>query len=188
MRKDFYLFRHGETDYKREGRTQGCRIDVGLNDKGKAQALALAEKLCSVRLEKIFSSPLIRALQTAEAVDAYHHVGIEVIDDLREGCYGRIEGLTREEADALYPGMLDLWHGREMSDLRFEEGESRPEMAQRFHRAFEQMIAAPYRTVAVASHGGVMWAFLKTLGWHEEFIDNCSCYHLIYEDGRFWRE
>ena len=68
MRKDFYLFRHGETDYNKEHRWQGCGIDVSLNSRGIIQAQELASRLRECRIEHIYSSGLKRALQTAQMV------------------------------------------------------------------------------------------------------------------------
>ena len=65
MRKDFYIFRHGQTDYNKEHRWQGCGIDVDLNEEGLGQAERLAQKLEPYGLEHIYSSNLQRALHTA---------------------------------------------------------------------------------------------------------------------------
>ena len=68
MRKDFYIFRHGETDYNAQKRWQGQGIDIDLNKTGLKQAEDLAEKMQHLGLEIIYSSPLKRARQTAEFV------------------------------------------------------------------------------------------------------------------------
>ena len=54
MRKDFYIFRHGETEFNVQHRQQGSGIDMELTAKGKAQALVLAAKLKPYHLETIF--------------------------------------------------------------------------------------------------------------------------------------
>ena len=68
MRKDVYLFRHGQTDANKELRWQGCGINLSLNEEGRVQAFSVLEKLRNAGLECIFSSPLKRALETAEIV------------------------------------------------------------------------------------------------------------------------
>ena len=65
-RKDFYLFRHGETEYNRLGLRQGQGIDAGLNETGRLQAQKLAVYLEEKEIEVIYTSPLRRARQTAE--------------------------------------------------------------------------------------------------------------------------
>ena len=68
MRKDFYIFRHGETEFNLQHRQQGSGIDMELTAKGQEQAIALAQKLARCNLDVIFSSPLKRAVQTAQTV------------------------------------------------------------------------------------------------------------------------
>ena len=65
MRKDFYIFRHGQSSYNVEGRTQGQTNDSVLTDLGKEQALTVGERLKDKGVEIIVTSPLKRAMQTA---------------------------------------------------------------------------------------------------------------------------
>lgn len=58
MHKDFYIFRHGETDYNKEKRWQGCGIDIPLNQTGILQAQELAKHLEGKGIEHIYSSNL----------------------------------------------------------------------------------------------------------------------------------
>ena len=62
-----YVVRHGQTDWNLEGRFQG-RIDIPLNEKGKSQAKKTKEKLEGIKFDKVFSSPLKRALETAKII------------------------------------------------------------------------------------------------------------------------
>ena len=91
MKKNFYIFRHGETDFNVEKRWQGCSIDAKLNNKGIEQAHKLALKMQDIPLDIIYSSNLIRAKKTAEIVAEHKNVRVEYIDDLREANYGRSE-------------------------------------------------------------------------------------------------
>jgi probable phosphoglycerate mutase len=74
----FYFLRHGETYWNREGRTQG-QLDAKLNETGKAQAARAAEALKGEPIARIISSPLSRALDTAQAVAEV--LGLEVATD-----------------------------------------------------------------------------------------------------------
>lgn len=65
MKKDLYIFRHGETDYNLEHRWQGCGLDAVLNENGEEQARKLAEKVLSLGMTVLYCSPLVRAVQTA---------------------------------------------------------------------------------------------------------------------------
>ncbi len=62
-RKDFYLFRHGETEYNRLGLRQGQGIDAGLNETGRLQAQKLAVYLEEKEIEVIYTSPLRQRLR-----------------------------------------------------------------------------------------------------------------------------
>jgi probable phosphomutase (TIGR03848 family) len=64
----FLLIRHGENDYVKQGRLAGRLPGVHLNEKGRLQARALAEKLTGAPVKAIYSSPLERAIETAEPI------------------------------------------------------------------------------------------------------------------------
>ena len=102
MGRNIYIFRHGETDYNAEKRAQGW-IDIPLNDNGKKQAVLLAQKLADIKIDCIYSSPLLRALSTAEIVANKRQIKIIVNDGLKERYFGAFEGriihLTDEPAD-----------------------------------------------------------------------------------------
>lgn len=111
--KDFYIFRHGETDCNREGRWQGCGIDMDLNDTGRRQAEELSKRLAPLNLQVICSSPLKRALQTARIVAGLNNIPIEIIPDLREGCFGEAEGLLKTEIERRWPDIFTAWYAPE---------------------------------------------------------------------------
>ena len=67
MKQDFYIFRHGQTDYNVEKRVQSF-LDIPLNSNGIAQAQALAKNLSNVQFDCIYSSTLSRAFDTAKIV------------------------------------------------------------------------------------------------------------------------
>lgn len=89
-----YIVRHGQTEMNNRKALQG-RSDVPLNETGIAQARAAAEKLTGIRFDRVYTSPLIRAIQTAKIIVPYVE---PVMDDrLIEMDYGPYEGcdLTR---------------------------------------------------------------------------------------------
>src|SRR4030042_6073367 len=77
----FLLVRHGENDYVKARRLAGRLPGVHLNDKGRKQALQLAEKLAHAPVKAVYSSPLERAVETAQPIASV--LGLEVI--LRPG-------------------------------------------------------------------------------------------------------
>lgn len=184
MHKDFYIFRHGETDYNKEGRWQGCGVNFPLNEAGMLQAEALAEKMQGIKLDVIYSSPLERALQTAQIVADRQKAEVKILPELTEGCLGKCEGMLKEEVAAKYPGIWQEWYGDNLvMSTRWPGGESKLEIQQRMFKGFDKMLAAPEKTIGVASHSGSMRYFLLAFGYGPHKMPNTSLFHLIYHDG-----
>src|SRR5215210_3099803 len=91
-----YLARHGESDWNAENRFQG-HSDRPLTSRGREQAVALAGVLEGTRVDAIYTSPLRRALETAEIVAGRIAVGMSAIEALREVDVGGWAGLSRAE-------------------------------------------------------------------------------------------
>ena len=116
-----YLIRHAENDYLGKEKLAGWLPGVHLNDRGAAQAEALAEKLAGIRFQAIYASPLERAMETAEPIA--HRQGLQVIPRpaLGEVRYGRWQGQTLKvlRRRKLWPIVV---HSPSLA--RFPEGES----------------------------------------------------------------
>src|SRR5258706_9371961 len=104
----FVLVRHGEASGNREMRYLGA-TDAPLTERGQAQARQLAGALALYRPVALYTSPLLRARQTAEAVAAV--LGLVVVADqrLREEDFGAWENRTRAEGQAADPQRLAAW-------------------------------------------------------------------------------
>ena len=102
---NWYLVRHGETDWNKTGRTQG-HLDVPLNATGRRQAELLAKGLDGVEFAGIYSSDLARTYESAQLITAGRDLEIATDPDLREFAYGTWEGLTMAEIEARHPGAL----------------------------------------------------------------------------------
>ncbi|MBI5318086.1 histidine phosphatase family protein [Bradyrhizobium sp.] len=89
--RSFICLRHGATDWNRQGLFQG-RTDNPLNDDGIAQAHAAAEKLRAVELTHVVSSPLLRAVQTAEIIAGLASRTVTLDHGLIELDFGSFEG------------------------------------------------------------------------------------------------
>ena len=155
-----FLFRHGETDWNREGRVQG-HTDVPLNGTGIDQAEALVERLRPHRLEAIVSSDLARARTTAKIVaDA---LGIPLMTDrgLRETKVGAAEGLLWSEAKARFgEGLTERWYRDD--DIAFPGGETGLATRRRGLEALRRFASAhSYRRIGVATHGAMVRQLMK---------------------------
>lgn len=102
---DLWLVRHGETEWSQTRRHTG-RTDIPLTAHGEQQAAAVAPRLAEVDFALVLSSPLQRALRTAELAGFAGR--IETDDDLVEVDYGEYEGITTAEIRASRPDW-DLW-------------------------------------------------------------------------------
>jgi broad specificity phosphatase PhoE len=116
-----YLARHGETEWTVSGRHTG-RTDVPLTPKGEEQARTLGAELAGVHADRVLSSPMSRALETARLAGFGDRV--EVTDLLREFDYGEYEGLTSAAIRQARPGW-DLFRDG------CPGGETAPEVAKR---------------------------------------------------------
>lgn len=92
-----YFVRHGQTDWNKIGKMQG-HIDIELNNEGKQQAMIVKEKLSGVKFDMVFSSPLKRAVETAQIICDQE---ILVDDRLIERCNGELEGKLKTEIEVL---------------------------------------------------------------------------------------
>ena len=85
------LIRHGRTEWNAEARVQG-RTDIPLDAVGRAQAQSIAKRLSSIQLKAIYTSPLLRAAETAQEIAAYHACSVNRIAEMTEINFGAWEG------------------------------------------------------------------------------------------------
>lgn len=102
---DLILTRHGQA--AADDVVLGGRLDLSLTADGRQEAEALARRLIGVRIDRIVSSPMMRAVETAQVVATT--LSIEVDERLRELDYGRWEGLTHSEIEARDPELWARW-------------------------------------------------------------------------------
>ncbi len=188
MIKNFYVFRHGETELNREKRWQGSGMNYDLTAEGVRQAAGLAEKLSDRGIEIIYSSPLIRARHTAEVVAEKLNVGVDVKEDLRECFYGTAEGRKISELQEEVPEIVNNWQKPGNLDLRFPGGESKGEALERVLMVLRGLETEGFRTAGVAIHGGTMAALLGFVGVKFDVIPNCGAFLLKMESGQFRAE
>jgi probable phosphomutase (TIGR03848 family)/uncharacterized repeat protein (TIGR03847 family) len=93
----FLLIRHASNDYVKEGRLAGRLPGVHINAQGQREADALARRTAHLPIEAIYSSPLERAVDTANALAACHHLPVQIREELIEGEAGEWTGKTLKE-------------------------------------------------------------------------------------------
>lgn len=146
------FIRHGETVWNREGRCQGAS-DIPLSEVGREQAEALAGALSREPVSAIYSSDLVRARQTADAIAARHQLPVLTDARLRELNQGELEGQSLKEMLADRPELLRQWLDRP-ADVCMPGGESMRSMQARAGRAVDEIVGRhPDQTVIVIGHG-----------------------------------
>ena len=143
------LIRHALNDWVGK-RVAGWTPGVSLNEKGREQAALLAEWLEPVPLEAIYSSPLERAVETAEPIARSHGLKMEVTESIGESHYGELDGKPVEEIFK-----SELWEQwlRHPSRTRFPGAETTYEVQVRVVAALEQILQDhPEGNIAVVSH------------------------------------
>ena len=156
------LVRHGETEWNKSHRVQGGASDIPLNETGRKQAEALGLRLKKEEIQAIYSSPLKRALDTAQAIAQYHQLEIGLEPDLRELDVGELEGVAigsvgkRLDELLLMRGQGGLQSGAadfHFSKIQHVGGESLDELQQRSWGAMRR-IAGQHSdgAIVVVSH------------------------------------
>lgn len=180
-----YFIRHGETDSNVRGLLHGV-TDVPLNDLGTRQAELIAERMATQDgLDRIVSSPLQRALNTARAIQRRSGLPLRIYEGLKEMNFGAAEGVPFDQLGDRYPDQSALFLDPVADHARYPGSESRAEFFQRVQRTVDD-IANQYlgQHVVVVAHGGFISAMLGVLlrenanSWRERPILNCSLTHI----------
>jgi 2,3-bisphosphoglycerate-dependent phosphoglycerate mutase len=181
------LVRHGETEWNNQQRYQG-QTDTLLNERGREQARLLAARLATLPLQAVYSSDMARSRECAQIIAAPHKLVVQELVELRERCFGALEGLTREEAM-----QCEWWAQFESSDAECAppEGESRTKQRERIMTAVERITARHEGgNVVIVSHGGTLGQIIgAVMGVPTEKrmhirMDNCSLSVVQYDRDR----
>lgn len=155
-----------------------------MNAVGIAQAEELAQSAKTLGIEVIYTSPLIRARETAAIVAEHIGVPVKILPALIEGSFGLSEGLPNDEIKKRWPEILDDWYqsNRQM-DSGFPGGETKRQIQRRMCEAMENLLKTPQRTIAVSSHSAALRFFLMAVGAGREKLPNARFIPLVWEDG-----
>ena len=159
-----FLVRHGENPANLSKEFSHRRVDYPLNDKGRQQARQTAEFLRARQpIGAIFSSPLLRAAETAALIGAPFGLEPVIIEEFREINVGELEGQppTRELWDQ-HDNVLRAWISGQR-ETRFPDGEDHHGLCERMLSGLRQVIQAnPHSPSVIVGHGGIFTATLMT--------------------------
>lgn len=182
-----FLIRHGRQN------SPLCNVNVPLSEEGRRQAQLLGERLKEEQIEAVWSSDLIRAMETADIINESLHVPREIRKEIREISFGDMEGLSDEVIADRFEDFLRE-RSRMERDMAYPGGECAGDVVVRARTTMTEMIARGYENVAVVTHGGVIrslvayylgmdLAKVPLLGGH---LENCGITELWVRksDGR----
>lgn len=147
---EIILARHGETDWNMAEIFRG-RIDIGLNETGIRQAGFLAEHLSNRSIDAVYSSPLTRALKTAEAIAGCKKLSVEIAPGLIDFDFGEWQGLAHQEVKDRYPDLYAEWISHP-EQVKIPGGESLDEVRERALNVIDKVRDKYGDVVVVVSH------------------------------------
>ena len=146
------LIRHGENNFVKTGKMAGRLPGIHLNERGQKQAQALADALKDVPIKAIYSSPLERAMETAQPIADARKLTIQQEPDLMDTNVGKWQGRSLKVLR-----LTKVWKivQNAPSRFRFPEGESFPETQLRIANVLERIVQQhkkPQDIIAVIFH------------------------------------
>lgn len=180
------LVRHGESEANRQGLWQGDTDGV-LSPLGHLQAAQVAERLAAWEppIQRLYSSPLRRAVETAQPIAQRLGLDLAIHPDLREIGVGQASGLSMEEFAQRFPDLYARWRNRDDLDFTWPSGEQRRAFFRRVSRALGEILARHRgETVVLVTHGGTIRAAVagllgpKGMPWWSYEVENASITHL----------
>ena len=144
----FCLIRHGQTDWNAAGRIQGLE-DVELNAVGRAQAAQTGLYLQQWQWDRIISSPLKRAAESAEIIaNELNLASVEIMDAFMERDYGECSGMTTAQRKHSFP------------DGIIPKQETLETLQKRALAGLQQLITEPQARTLIVTHGGLINSLL----------------------------
>lgn len=154
-----FLIRHGEAQGNIDGTFQG-HTDCEITQKGKKQLAQLRERFKEIPFDVIFSSPLLRTIETAEAVNFYHNLPLQTDRGLIEINGGAFEGKKWADIESCYPVEHEVWT-KTPHKFKIIDGESMEDCYNRITLTITKLAARNRgKTLAIVSHGCAIRNFL----------------------------
>jgi len=109
MAEEIYLIRHGLTESNKKKIYAGWNVE-SLCKEGVSALLEIGRKILEFKIEKIFSSPIRRAVQTAEVINSFLNTTVEIEENFKEMKMGPWEGLSENEVAKRFPKEWEIWN------------------------------------------------------------------------------
>lgn len=159
-----YFVRHAESEANLLEEISNRGRKHGLTERGRVQAAALADNLRPARADKIYTSPLLRAVQTAEILASALGLAVETSDTLREYDCGILEGQSDPASWALHRQVRLAWLEQGDWEQRIPGGESFLDMRARFEPFIQRLLQSPRdASLILVGHGGLYTCMLPLI-------------------------
>lgn len=176
-----YLVRHGENRANLTKEFSHRRVDYPLTEKGRLQASQTADFFCTQKIDAIYSSPLRRALETAEFISERLDLPITVMEEFREVNVGRLEDEPPSAATwKLHDEIMAAWD-QGQHEACFPGGEDYHTLRNRLADALKTVIAQhAQETLILVAHGGVINTIVRNfcgdVDWEQlRHTENHNC-------------
>lgn len=185
----FIFVRHGKTHFNEINLTQGW-CDSPLSQLGVKQVENMSLQLKDYCINKAYTSPLGRAVETSEIILQSHNIAPVYDKRLKEVNFGILEGMNTQLVRKLHVEELDWVDTLEM-DYRPYKGENLQSVISRHQEAIKDIIASSQEDdiVLVVGHGCSLYGLVKTLVPHDarlRFPDNATAIIVDYKEGQFF--
>lgn len=187
MKTKVFLIRHGETEWNKLGKFQGC-TDIELADEGIKQAQYVANKFAD-DFDLIYTSPLKRAMTTAEIISKNKQTEPIVLNGIREIGFGEWEGLTVKEIANNFPDEFKIWRNDKLEaplcggDLSIRNASDRAKLA-----ITDVVSENKGKKLLIVAHGGIIKAALIGIfNWdmtmyHKISLGNTSISQITFDN------
>jgi len=186
MKTILTLVRHGETEWNVLGKFQGCK-DIDLSKEGILQAEYLKKRF-EDKFDYLYTSPLKRAMQTAEIITESCRIKPIIEPELREINFGLWEGLTLKEIEVNYPKEFIAWRNDEVDALMCGGDQSLRKATTRAKNAVLEIIKKRQgHNIIIVAHGGIIKAGLigifdwKMTMYHKMLLGNTSVSKILFD-------
>ncbi len=188
IERSFYFLRHGETDWNVQKRLQG-HTDTPLNENGREQARAAIALLQNHPIDRIVASPLSRAFETAEIVNAALKKPIETHEGLKERHFGLFEGKTHEEIEIFAQENMHLIPARRnpSAPLDAPGAENYDTFRSRVVACVAELLTRhDGQNLLIVAHGGVYRTLCRHFWGETDQAKNAWPYHFHRENDNLW--
>lgn len=188
MKTEIWLVRHGETEWNALGKFQGC-CDIQLSERGKTQAELLNSRFKN-KFDCIYTSPLKRAVQTANIIANGSDIKPIVENDMREINFGEWEGMTIKEIQEKYERELYAWRNDDENAYLVGGDDKSLKLASIRARNAILKIAKKEqgKRIIIVAHGGIIKAGIigifnwKMTMYHNMILGNTSVSEIMFGD------